>query len=81
MTLYAMFFALFVVVFIVYGFKIQYAIELSANVLSNSGCQFFDFNIDQISLDLKWIMSIGMLLGRLEFLTILIILMPAFWKK
>ena len=81
MTLYALFLSLFVVVFILYGFKVQYAIELAVNVLSNSGCQFFDFRIEYITTDLKWIMSLGMLLGRLEFLTILIILMPAFWKK
>lgn len=29
----------------------------------------------------KWMMSIGMLLGRLEFFTILVLFSPYFWKK
>jgi len=28
----------------------------------------------------KWILSLGMLLGRLELITLLILLVPAFWK-
>lgn len=28
----------------------------------------------------KWLLSIGMLLGRLEILTVLVLLMPAFWR-
>jgi trk system potassium uptake protein TrkH len=29
----------------------------------------------------KWISSILMLMGRLEFFTIILIFTPAFWKK
>lgn len=29
----------------------------------------------------KWVLSIGMLLGRLEVLTVLVILFPAFWRR
>ena len=28
----------------------------------------------------KWILSVGMLLGRLEFITLLVLLTPAFWR-
>jgi trk system potassium uptake protein TrkH len=28
----------------------------------------------------KWILSIGMLMGRLEILTVLVLFFPAFWK-
>jgi trk system potassium uptake protein TrkH len=29
----------------------------------------------------KWLLSAGMLLGRLEIFTILVILTPAFWRN
>ena len=29
----------------------------------------------------KWLMSAGMLLGRLEFFTVLVLLMPDFWRR
>jgi trk system potassium uptake protein TrkH len=28
----------------------------------------------------KWLLSAGMLMGRLEFLTVLVVLNPAFWR-
>ncbi|MDC6625597.1 potassium transporter TrkH, partial [Leclercia adecarboxylata] len=28
----------------------------------------------------KWLLSIGMLLGRLEIITVLVLLTPAFWR-
>ena len=28
----------------------------------------------------KWLLTIGMLLGRLEILTVLVLLFPAFWR-
>lgn len=28
----------------------------------------------------KWLLSLGMLLGRLEILTVLVLLFPAFWR-
>ena len=34
-----------------------------------------------LSLSAKWILIFSMLLGRLELLTILVIFLPAFWKK
>ena len=29
----------------------------------------------------KWVLSFGMLLGRLEIFTLLVLLTPAFWRK
>jgi trk system potassium uptake protein TrkH len=29
----------------------------------------------------KWVLCIGMLLGRLEFLTVLVMLSPSFWRR
>jgi trk system potassium uptake protein TrkH len=29
----------------------------------------------------KWLLSFGMLMGRLEILTILVLFFPAFWRR
>jgi trk system potassium uptake protein TrkH len=29
----------------------------------------------------KWLLSLGMLLGRLEFLSVLVLFMPVFWQR
>ncbi|MEE8123983.1 MAG: potassium transporter TrkG, partial [Alphaproteobacteria bacterium] len=29
----------------------------------------------------KWLLSFGMLLGRLELFTVLVLLMPSFWRN
>jgi len=29
----------------------------------------------------KWLLSLGMLLGRLEFLSVLVLFMPIFWQR
>jgi trk system potassium uptake protein TrkH len=29
----------------------------------------------------KWLLSLGMLMGRLEFLTVIVMLAPAFWRR
>ena len=31
--------------------------------------------------DAKWLMSIGMILGRLELFTVLVLFLPGFWKN
>jgi len=28
----------------------------------------------------KWLLSLGMLLGRLEIITVLVVCLPAFWR-
>jgi trk system potassium uptake protein TrkH len=37
-------------------------------------------NFSSLSDVAKWALSAGMLLGRLEFLTILVLFSPAFWR-
>lgn len=38
-------------------------------------------NFSSLSDPAKWILSAGMLLGRLELFTVLVLFVPAFWKK
>ena len=39
------------------------------------------FNYADINTTAKWLLSAAMLLGRLELYTVLIILLPSFWRK
>ena len=38
-------------------------------------------NFSQLSDISKWILSLGMILGRLELFAILVLFLPSFWKK
>jgi trk system potassium uptake protein TrkH len=38
-------------------------------------------NFSTLPILAKWLLSFGMLLGRLEILTILVLFLPAFWKR
>ena len=38
-------------------------------------------NFDSLPASAKWLMSLGMLLGRLELFTVLVMLSPSFWRR
>ena len=38
-------------------------------------------SFESVNATAKWIMVAGMILGRLELFTVLVILMPAFWRR
>ena len=40
-----------------------------------------DGNFFILSDSAKWLLSLGMLLGRLELLTVLVLFLPAFWRN
>jgi trk system potassium uptake protein TrkH len=40
-----------------------------------------DGNFSSLPDSAKWVMSFGMLLGRLEIFTVLVMLSPAFWQR
>ena len=60
---------------------ITHSLELSINVLSNCGAHFFNFDLDALPEASKWLLIFGMLLGRLEFLSVIVLLTPVFWKR
>jgi trk system potassium uptake protein TrkH len=37
-------------------------------------------NFAEVPIAAKWMLSFGMLLGRLELFTILVLVMPSFWR-
>jgi len=46
----------------------------------NIRCRSFG-NFTSLPDGAKWLLALGMLLGRLEFFTVLVILSPAFWRQ
>ena len=38
-------------------------------------------NFSNLPSQAKWVLSASMIIGRLEFLAVLILIMPSFWKK
>ncbi|MDC0349082.1 hypothetical protein OAN21_01600 [Alphaproteobacteria bacterium] len=88
----AAFVILFVFFFVVLAFSLSIfgldfitTFSASASMLTNLGPglgQYIGPNQTYAELagPIKWILMIGMLLGRLELVTILILLLPSFWK-
>jgi trk system potassium uptake protein TrkH len=69
---------------------LDFASSVSASVatLSNVGISFGTFagstSTSAYALmddSIKWVLMIGMLLGRLEFLTVLVLFLPSFWRN
>jgi trk system potassium uptake protein TrkH len=87
------FFALYIGTFLVLtlalaatGLDSITAISGAATALGNVGPGLGDIigpagNFAPLSDPAKWVLSIGMLLGRLELLTLLVLLLPAFWRR
>ncbi len=40
-----------------------------------------DGSYADVNLTAKWLLSVGMLLGRLEFMSVLVLFMPLFWRR
>ncbi|MCM1441714.1 MAG: hypothetical protein NC131_21265, partial [Roseburia sp.] len=67
------------------GMPLSNAIISSLMAISNSGLDTNTFglitNYAEISDLSKWILSLIMLIGRLEIFTILLLFLPSFWKN
>ena len=62
------------------------ALSAAASALANVGPGLGDTvgpagSYSSLSIGIKWLLSFGMLLGRLELFTVLVILTPYFWRK
>lgn len=83
---YFMIMAVLAVLMAISGMNFESAWSAAATAISNVGPGFGNevgasgsfANIPTVA---KWLMILGMLLGRLEIMTILILLFPNFWKK
>lgn len=83
-----LFFALFVAMVVtlsLMGLDLVTAYSATAAMIANVGPGFGDIigptgSFADIPADAKWVMSLAMLLGRLELFTVLVMLTPAFWR-
>jgi trk system potassium uptake protein TrkH len=77
---------LFTVVLGALGLDLVTAISGSATALANVGPGLGPIigpagNFQPLSDSVKWTLTLAMLLGRLEFFTLLVLLHPAFWRR
>lgn len=77
---------LFTVILGALGLDLVTAISGAATALANVGPGLGDIigpagNFRSLSDPVKWVLTLAMLLGRLEFFTILVLLHPAFWRR
>lgn len=58
------------------------SVSIAASTLSNTGVHLGDsyFDPKALSLGAKWLIILGMLLGRLEFITLIVVVMLPFWR-
>ena len=68
------------------GLDFVTSISAAATSISNVGPGLGDIigpngNFSQLSDFSKWVLSFGMILGRLELFAILVLFLPSFWRK
>jgi trk system potassium uptake protein TrkH len=78
--------ALFTVLLAMFGLDLVTAISGAATALANVGPGLGHLigpagNFSTLPDGAKWALSVAMLMGRLEFFTILVLLHPAFWRR
>ncbi len=84
--LFALCFTVMAIALAFTGLDFLTSISAAAATMANLGPGLGDVvgpagNYSTLSVSAKWILSFGMLLGRLEIFTILILFTPFFWKK
>jgi trk system potassium uptake protein TrkH len=84
--LYAFCFALLAVALSYVGLDFLTAMSGAASAISNVGPGLGDIigpsgTYQPLPDSAKWLLSIGMILGRLEIVTVLVLFHPNFWKR
>ena len=84
--LYILIFFIFTALLSIDGLNFITAISAAATSISNVGPGLGDIigpngNFSELSHFSKWILSIGMILGRLELFAVLVLFIPSFWRK
>ena len=84
--LYIVIFFIITALLSINGLNFITAISASATSISNVGPGLGDIigpngNFSQLNNISKWILSLGMILGRLELFAVLVLFIPSFWRK
>ena len=84
--LYFLIFFILAILLSLTGLEFVEAVSGAATAISNVGPGLGDMigpngNFKEVSDTSKWILSFGMILGRLEIFAILILFFPSFWKN
>ena len=84
--LYIIIFFIITALLSVNGLDFVTAISAAASSISNVGPGLGEVigpngNFSELTDFSKWILSLGMILGRLELFAILTLFLPSFWKK
>ena len=84
--LYILIFFIITALLSIDGLNFTTAISAAATSISNVGPGLGDVigpngNFSQLSDFSKWILSAGMILGRLELFAVLVLFIPSFWRK
>ena len=81
--IYLLTFYLICILLMANGIDYVSAWSITASMLSNLGPSIGEFADNYVAMhsSSKWILCFAMLLGRLELFTLLILLMPTFWRK
>jgi len=86
MTLYIVVWGLLALGLALTGLDLVTALTGAATALGNVGPGLGDVigpagNFQPIPATAKWLCTLGMMLGRLELLTVLLLLTPIFWRR
>ena len=84
--LYILIFFIITALLSINGLSFITAISAAATSISNVGPGLGDIigpngNFSQLNNVSKWILSFGMILGRLELFAVLVLFIPSFWRK
>ena len=84
--LYILIFFLIAALLSLSGLDFVTAVSGAATSISNVGPGLGEIigpngNFSQLPVISKWILSVGMILGRLELFAILVLFLPSFWQK
>jgi len=77
---------IFTIIFSALGYDIITALSAASSALSCVGPGVGEIigpnsNYGDVSTAFKWVFTVGMLIGRLEIFTVLVLLSPSFWNK
>lgn len=84
--MFAVVFSILAIALIMVGLDFLTAMSAAASAIANVGPGLGDIvgpagNYQSLPSEAKWVLCVGMILGRLELFTVLVLLLPSFWRR